>query len=587
MAGNTFSGRVSQNIPVNDLYASFTHDGATVSVADVEQTSGSTGNDFTELVEYKVSKANGVSNTYTVDLTKFTGLPIVNIQTDNNLPIESKDDYITGIVSVDGGRGFEDLGSTIMEIRGRGNSTWGNPKKPYQMKLDSKEKFLDMPKQKKWIFLAEYSDKSLLRNTIAFELGYLSTLDWTPKSEFAEVYINGEYNGTYNVSEKVEEKSARVNIGSDGFLLEKDTNVQDRVDPDDVYFNTSAYQNDDVIVIKEPGIVRIDENDFSFEQDPRFIYIRDHINAFETALFGNDFADPVNGYASFIDVDSFIDWFLINEISKNVDSRNWSSIYFTHIPGEKIKMGPLWDFDLGFGNMDYGDPQFTDGWHIRYHAWMNRLLDDPDFVSQVQNRFTNHYLANKQYILDKIDEQAELLKWSQQENFNTWQILGVYVWPNPYIWDTYDEEVLYLKTWYEDRMDWLVGAINSLNGQPEQPISGSENVFVTFQVDMNFIETNAEGVYLAGGDLGQAGYLMTDNGNDIWSVTRELSPNFRYHYKFRNQPSYGTWDGFESGEGLSAGNCGTGEWSDRFIDVGNNDITLDIVAYGSCTSQPY
>jgi hypothetical protein len=213
MDANSFSGRVSQNIPVSDLYASFSHNGAVVSVADVEQTSGSTANDFTELVEYKVSKANGVSKTYTVDLTKFTGLPIVNIQTDGNLPIESKDDYITGTVSVDGGRGFEDLDSTIMEIRGRGNSTWGNPKKPYQMKLDSKEKFLDMPKQKKWIFLAEYSDKSLLRNTIAFELGYLSTLDWTPKSEFAEVYINGEYNGTYNVSEKVEEKSARVDIG--------------------------------------------------------------------------------------------------------------------------------------------------------------------------------------------------------------------------------------------------------------------------------------------------------------------------------------------------------------------------------------
>jgi beta-glucanase (GH16 family) len=587
MDGTTFSGRVSQNIPVSDLYASFTHDGATVSVADVEQTSGSTANDFTELVEYKVSKANGVSKTYTIDLTKFTGLPIVNIQTDGNLPIESKDDYITGTVTIDGGRGFNDLDSTIMEIRGRGNSTWVNPKKPYQMKLDSKEKFLDMPKQKKWIFLAEYSDKSLLRNTIAFELGYLSTLDWTPKSEFAEVYINGEYNGTYNISEKVEEKSARVDIGDAGFLLEKDTNVQDRVDPDDVYFNTSAYQNENIIVIKEPGIDRIDANDFAFEQDSRFIYIRDHINAFETALFGNDFADPVNGYASFIDVDSFIDWFLINEISKNVDSRQFSSIYFTHIPGEKIKMGPLWDFDLGFGNMNYGDPQFTEGWHVRYHAWISRLLDDPLFVTQVQDRFIDHYLANKQYILDKIDEQAELLKWAQHENFNKWQILGVPVWPNPYVWDTYEEEVLYLKTWYEDRMDWLEGALNALYDQPEEPISESENVFVTFQVDMNYIETNAEGVYLAGGDLGQAGYLMTDNGNDVWSVTLELVPNFRYYFKFRNQPSYGTWNGFESGEGLSAGECGAGEWSDRFIDVGNNDITLDIVAYGSCTSQPY
>ena len=125
-------------------------------------------------------------------------------------------------------------------------------------------------------------------------------------------------------------------------------------------------------------------------------------------------------------------------------------------------MGPLWDFDLSFGNMDYGDPQFTDGWHVRYHAWINRLLDDPAFVSQVQDRFTNHYLANKQYILDKIDEQAERLKWSQQENFSKWQILGVYVWPNPIVWDTYDEEVLYLKMWFEERMNWIQGNIGSI-----------------------------------------------------------------------------------------------------------------------------
>ena len=464
MDGNTFSGRVSQNISVSDLYASFTHNGATVSVADVEQTSASTANDFTALVEYKVSKANGVSKTYTVDLTKFTGLPIVNIQTDGNLPIESKDDYITGTVTIDGGRGFEDLSSTFMEIRGRGNSTWQFPKKPYQMKLDSKEKFLDMPKQKKWIFLAEYSDKSLLRNTLAFELGYLSTLDWTPKSEFAEVFINGEYNGTYNVAEKVEEKSARVDIGDEGFLLEKDTNVQDRVDPDDVYFNTIAYQGENVIVIKDPGIDRLDANDFAFEQDSRFIYIRDHINAFEAALFGDDFKDPVIGYASYIDIDSFIDWFLINAIAKNVDSRNWSSIYFTHIPGEKIKMGPLWDFDLGFGNLDYSDAQYVEGWHVRYNAWISRLLEDSAFVTQLQGRFTNHYLANKQYILDKIDEKAELLKWSQQENFNKWQILGVQVWPNRIdrVFDTFDEEVTSLKQWYEDRMDWIEQNIGSI-----------------------------------------------------------------------------------------------------------------------------
>jgi hypothetical protein len=583
--GNTFSGRIAENIPVNDLVASFTHNGDLVAVNGVEQFDGLTVNDFTSLVEYKVSKSNGVSKTYTVDLTKFTGLPIVNITTDGNMPIVSKEDYITGTVTVDGGRGFDDLDSTIMEIRGRGNSTWGAPKKPYQMKLDSKEKFLDMPKQKKWIFLAEYSDKSMLRNTLAFELGYLSSLDWTPKSEFAEVYINGEYSGTYNVSEKVEEKSARVDIGDEGFLLEKDTNVQERVDPDDVYFNTSAYQGDDVIVIKEPSIDRIDENDFAYEQDSRFIYIRDYINAFETVLFGDNFADPINGYASYIDIDSFIDWFLINEIAKNVDAKNWSSIYFTHIPGEKIKMGPLWDFDLGFGNLDYSDAQHVEGWWVKYNSWLNRLLDDPSFVLQVQDRFKNHYLPNKQSILEKIDSKAEMLNLAQQENFEKWQILGVQVWPNRLdrVFDTYEEEVSSLKQWYESRMSWLGQAIGSLNGGTVTP----ENISVTFKVDMSALEVNSEGVYLAGGDFGQEGFLMTNDGAGVWSKTVEVKANNFYLYKFRNQPSYGTWEGFESGEGLAVGGCASGQWNDRFINTGTEDIILNIVAYGSCTEDPY
>jgi hypothetical protein len=81
--------------------------------------------------------------------------------------------------------------------------------------------------------------------------------------------------------------------------------------------------------------------------------------------------------------------------------------------------------------------------------------------------------------------------------------------------------------------------------------------------------------------------LLTDNGNDVWSVTIELDTNSRYLYKFRNQPSYGTWSGFEGADGLVAGDCGTGTWSDRYLDVGVSDIILDVVAYGSCTADPY
>jgi hypothetical protein len=114
-----------------------------------------------------------------------------------------------------------------------------------------------------------------------------------------------------------------------------------------------------------------------------------------------------------------------------------------------------------------------------------------------------------------------------------------------------------------------------------------DTVNVTFQVDMSAVETNAEGVYLAGGGFGQDGYLMTDNGSDVWSVTVDVNANSTTLYKFRNQPSYGTWDGFEDQAGLVIGGCATGQHNDRFVDVAEADITLPVVAYGSCTAEPY
>jgi hypothetical protein len=471
---------------------------------------------------------------------------------------------------------------TPIEIRGRGNSTWDlHPKKPYQMKFSSKKEFLGMPEDKKWLFLAEYSDKTLLRNTTVFEMGYISNLDWTPQSEFAEVYINNEYQGTYNITQKVEETNRRVAITNDGFLLEIDQIF--RLDADDVYFSTGSFG---VISIKEPNIEQVDENGISFDQDQRYIYINNFVNQFEDALFSSDFANPVSGYAAYIDIDSFVDWFLINEIIKNVDARWFSSIYFHLIPGEKIKMGPLWDHDLGFGNTDYADSQYTDGWWIQQNPWINRLLQDPNFVAKVNTRF-DYFRDNEQFILNKIDAYAEKLQWAQQENDNRWQTFGQYVWPNPVYFDTHQEEVNHMKQWYQTRMNWLDTAINSLNGEPEAPIQTPGTVLVTFQVDMNSEETNPEGVYLAGGDLGQDGYLLTDNGNDVWSTSLQMPANTRYMYKFRNQPSYGTWEGFESGFGLMIGGCSTGVYDDRFIDVGDSDIVLEVVAYGSCTANPF
>ncbi len=444
---DTITGRSPTNVAVNELIATFTVANARVYVGDIEQESGVTANDFSMPVAYRIAGDDGSERDVTVDLTRFTGLPIIYANTQGNSEIVSKDEYIDGTIRVEGGRSFPSLEMMDMEIRGRGNSTWfGPPKKPYQMKLAEKEEFLGMPEDKKWLFLAEYSDKTMLRNRMAFELGYVSSLAWTPDSEFAEVFLNGQYNGTYLITQKVEEDGDRVDLGDDGFLLEIDQ--PERLSADDVFFTTDEY----LINIKEPELTR---------GDSQYQYITHYVNEFEDVLFSANFADPTTGYAAYINIDSFIDWFLISEITKNVDSQWWSSIYFHVLPGQKINMGPLWDFDLSFGNVDYADSQYAEGWWVQQNTWINRLLDDPVFAERVKTRFRFFRDQEAQFIA-KIDAYADYLKYAQAANDQKWQTLGEYVWPNPVVFDTHAEEVAHLKSWFIQRMNWLNNAIPTL-----------------------------------------------------------------------------------------------------------------------------
>jgi spore coat protein CotH len=432
-------GHVPFDIPLDNLVATFEFDGVKVNINGVPQKSGQTPNNFKNILVYSIVDKEGDTSTYEADIVRFTGLPLVFITTEDSALIDSKEEYVNGEVSIIGGRYFDNLMSK-MKIKGRGNSTWDmHPKKPYQLKFSNKSEVLGMPADKKWIFLAEYSDKTMLRNRTAFELGYQSNLNWTPESVFAEVIINGEYNGTYHITQKIEESKNRVNIGDDGYLLEIEQ--LHRLNQDDVYFHSSQF----IINIKEPKTQR---------NDPAYNYISNYLTTFEVALYGNNFKDPDLGYAKYIDVDSFIDWYLINEISKNQDAKLYSSIYMNMVLGEKLKMGPIWDFDLGFGNVDYSITEQPEGFWVRENPWLKRLFEDQDFSKKVRERFA-YYKENETHIMVMIDKYAAKLDRSQYENNQVWQTLGVYVWPNPVWFDTYGEEVSHLKRWISIRMNWL------------------------------------------------------------------------------------------------------------------------------------
>ena len=155
-----------------------------------------------------------------------------------------------------------------------------------------------------------------------------------------------------------------------------------------------------------------------------------------------------------MDIDTFVDWYLINEISKNNDAVFYSSCYMTYEPGGKLCMGPIWDFDIAFGNCSYNMNNSPEGFWVKHASWYSRLFEDPNFVKRVKERF-NYYYSIKDDIYKEINENADYLKYSIIENNFKWDVLYQDAWPNHGIWGSYTNEIQYMKRWIETRMLWL------------------------------------------------------------------------------------------------------------------------------------
>jgi hypothetical protein len=260
--------------------------------------------------------------------------------------------------------------------------------------------------------------------------------------------MNEEYIGTYQVTDQVEESSSRLDVGDDGYVLEIDQ--QSRLDPDDVFFKSPK---NILFAIKDPDLKTGDE---------QYNYIKDYVSQAETVLFSNYFMDPDSGYAKYLDIPSFVDWYLINEIAKNNDAIFFSSVYMHLKRGEKLKMGAIWDFDLAFGDINYNNNQDPTGFYIsKKTPWIIRLFKDSAFVAQVKERFT-YFDGKRDSILSFINTEATALQWSALENNNKWKVLYANVWPNYAVFGSYNNEVTYLKNWFNTRMDWLKQAYATL-----------------------------------------------------------------------------------------------------------------------------
>ena len=351
-----------------------------------------------------------------------TGLPVVIIDTQGGKAVASKDTYVPGTVRIQGVGDWEGLAETGCEIRGRGNTTWYWPKKPYLLKLNEKQHIFGMHKHKRWVLLANFMDRSLMRNLVSMKVASMTRLAWTPGCVPVELVLNGCHMGSYLLIEQVRVDNHRVavtemtpedNAGdavTGGYLLELDFHYDNPVQWIDPNGHNQQWGNGIPFGVKYP-----DSEEITLQQ---LAYIKNYVAEAANTLYGKDFLNPETGYAKYIDVDSFIDYWIVFEVMGNHELGNPGSVFMHKDRGGKLVAGPCWDFDWGV--LSYNtSPQARTGLVNRKAIWYERLMQDPAFKSRLKSRF-EELLPQLETIPAYMDECEKLLTASAALNFRMW-----------------------------------------------------------------------------------------------------------------------------------------------------------------------
>ncbi len=343
-----------------------------------------------------------------------------------------------------------------VEIRGRGNSTWGMPKKPYRLRFADEVSILGMPQARNYVLLAEYADKSLLRNIIAYKFSsMLDHIEYAVSSRVVEVYFNEEYHGVYVLTEQIEIHENKLYVESipgvvvTGYFLELDQRFYEQgnvIGVDGISVSNIPY------IIKEPS----PKSELTQEQ---ILFINNYILSMEEALIEKE------GYEQYIDVDNFIDYFIVQELFKNVDV-GFGSVYFYKRPNDVIRMGPIWDFDLAIGNADYIDygPYNWYGMRNYKNRWFKLMMNVPEIRERFKERYIEIYHEKIPLLLDALEKLGEAMSIPARRNFIHWDILGKYDWPNPpevVNARTYQEQVNYVYDYIAQRSLWIKTVVQS------------------------------------------------------------------------------------------------------------------------------
>jgi spore coat protein CotH len=367
-----------------------------------------------------------------------TGLPVIRIDTDGGQTVKSRENYIDATISISGSDNpAHDREETKTEIRGRGNTTWWYPKKPYRIKLDKKKdgNFFGYEAAKSWVLLANHQDPTLIMNTVTFELGNRMGFPYTNHAVHVELVLNGVYEGSYVLTEQVQVGKGRVDIDEDdGFLVELDSYYDE-----EPKFTSSASRLP--VMIKSPE---------DLDDPSGYDFVKNSINELDNFLFAANFPD--NGYRDLIDMDTFVKFLIINEVVGNSEISWPKSAYMYRDKNGKICMGPLWDFDGAFSYSGNSENVYfkNSDYRISMHPFFKRFFDDPAFVTRYKEIWNENYNEIRG-MGDFIAEKGIELEKSAGANFTVWQ------WLNKL---DYSTEISKMKSWWNARVTYLNTEIN-------------------------------------------------------------------------------------------------------------------------------
>lgn len=368
----------------------------------------------------------------------YAGLPRIVIETKDFAGIRDRETEIPSHLQIYGEKSPE---SEVYEltVRGRGNSSFKMPK--YGMKLEFKDKVkhFGMPKSRDWALIANYGDKTHLRNFMMTRLSEWLGAKYTPRMQFVEVYLNRKYMGLYLLSETIKVAKNRVNIDENDttFLVEKEDSK--KFDPPYIQTDNDYYYH-----IKSPKNPSLETENLLLE----------HVNAFEQFV-QQPYRHKSEEIKDWLDIDDYVLYYWVHEYSKNEDGNYARSVFFTWKKGEPIHFGPLWDFDLAFGNASREQNKSPEDWYIRryrlnYYIMHNSLVDSVAIQFWKDHRETFASLIDSVPIYRSTIEQAienEYRRWPVMQNTENWAL------KDPY--DSYDEAVETMVKWMQKRFKWI------------------------------------------------------------------------------------------------------------------------------------